>query len=76
MRIKAPNTKVMSALTSGEQRQAVLLDGVPLEDADLFKYVSVMFIANGQFTEEIRSRVYLVRSEFSCLQSCQRVYAY
>ncbi len=29
-------TRVMSALITGEQRQAVLLDGEPLEDVDKF----------------------------------------
>ncbi len=39
MRINASKTKVMSALIPGEQRQAVLLDGEPLEDVDKFKYL-------------------------------------
>ncbi len=34
MRINASKTKVMSALIPGEQRQAVLLDGEPLEDVE------------------------------------------
>ncbi len=38
MRINALKTKVMSVHIHGEQRQAVLLDGEPLEDADKFKY--------------------------------------
>ncbi len=37
MRINAAKTKVMSALIPGEQRQAVLFDGEPLEDVDKFK---------------------------------------
>ncbi len=37
MRINASKTKVMSALILGEQRQAILLDGEPLEDVDKFK---------------------------------------
>ncbi len=37
MRINASKTKVMSALIPGEQRQAVLFDGEPLEDVDKFK---------------------------------------
>ncbi len=41
-------TKVMSALNPDEQRQAVLLDGEPLEDVDKFKYLGSMFVANGQ----------------------------
>ncbi len=32
MRINASKTKVMSALVPDEQRQAILLDGEPLED--------------------------------------------
>ncbi len=36
-RINASKTKVMSTLIPGEQRQAVLLDGEPLEDVDKFK---------------------------------------
>ncbi len=36
MRINASKTKVMSVLIPGEQRQAVLLDGEPLEDVEKF----------------------------------------
>ncbi len=48
----------------------VLLDGESLEDVDKFKYLGSMFAANGQGTEEIRSRINLARSTFSRLQSC------
>ncbi len=48
MRINAAKTKVMSALILGEQRQAILLDGEPLEDVDKFKYLGLMFITNDQ----------------------------
>ncbi len=41
----------MSALIPGEQRQAVLLDGGPLEDVDRFKYLGSMLFANGQGNE-------------------------
>ncbi len=37
MRINASKTKVMPALIPGEQRQAVLLDGEPLEGVDKLK---------------------------------------
>ncbi len=47
MRIYASKTKVMSALISGEQRHAVLLDSEPLEDVEKFKYLGSMFVANG-----------------------------
>ncbi len=70
MRINTSKTKVMSAFIPGEQRQAFLLDGEPLEDVDKFKYLGSMFVANGQDTEEIRSRINLARSAFSRLQSC------
>ncbi len=60
----------MSALIPGEQRQAILLDGEPLEDVEKFKYLCSMFVANGKGTEEIRSRINLARSAFSRLQSC------
>ncbi len=70
MRINALKTKVMSALIPGEQRQAVLLDGEPLEDVDKFKYLGPMFVANGMGNEEIRKRINLARSTFSRLQSC------
>ncbi len=70
MRINASKTKVMSALIPGEQRQAVLLDGGPLEDVDIFKYPGSVFVANGQGTEEIRSRINLAHSAFFHLQSC------
>ncbi len=46
MRSKASKTKVMSALIPGEQRQAVLLVGEPLQDVNEFKYLCSMFIAN------------------------------
>ncbi len=67
MRINASKTKVMSALIPGEPRQAVLLGGEPLEDVERFKYLGSMFAANGQGTEEIRSRINLARSAFSRL---------
>ncbi len=70
MRINASKTKVLSALIPGEQRQAVLLDGEPLEDVYKFKYLGSMFVANGQGTEEVRNRINLARSAFSRLQSC------
>ncbi len=62
MRINASKAKVMSALIPDEQCQAVLLDGEPLEDVEKFKYLGSMFVANGQGTEEIRSRINLARS--------------
>ncbi len=51
--------QMISALIPGEQRQAVLLDGEPLEDGEKLKYVGPMFVANGQGTEEISSRINL-----------------
>ncbi len=60
----------MSALIPGEQRQAVLLDGEPLEDVDKVKCLNSMFVANSQVTEEIRSRINFARSAFFRLQSC------
>ncbi len=57
MHIYASKTKMMSALIPGEQRQAVLLDGQPLDDAEKFKYLGSMFVANGQGIEELRSRI-------------------
>ncbi len=62
MRINASKTKVMSAIISGEEREAVLLDGEPLEDVDKFKHLGSIFVANGQGTEDIRSRINLLRS--------------
>ncbi len=64
MRINASKTKVMSALNTGEQRQAIL------EDLDKFKYLGSMFDANGQGTEGIRGRMNLARFAFSRLQIC------
>ncbi len=61
MRINASKTKVMSAPIPSEQRQAVLLDGEPLKDVDKFTYLGSMFVANGQGTEEVRSRIILAR---------------
>ncbi len=37
----------MSELTPGEQRQAVLLDGEPVEDIEKFKYLGSMFVPKG-----------------------------
>ncbi len=56
--------KVMSALIPGEQRQAALLDGEPLEDIDKFKYLGSMFIANGHGTEDFKSKINLDRFAF------------
>ncbi len=47
MCINASKAKVMSALIPGEQRQAVLLDGEPVEDIEKFKYLGSMFVAKG-----------------------------
>ncbi len=41
-----------------------------MEDVDKFKYLGSMFVANGQGTEEIRSRINLACSAYSRLQSC------
>ncbi len=41
-----------------------------MEDVNKFKYLGSMFVANGQGTEEIRSRINLARSAFSRLQPC------
>ncbi len=60
----------MSVLIPGEQRQATLFDGEPLEDADKFKYLGSMLIANGQVIKKDRSRIILDRSAFSRLQPC------
>ncbi len=67
VRINASKTKVMSALIPGEQRQAVLLDGEPLEDVNKFKYLCSMFVTNGQGTKEIRGMSKLACSVFSRL---------
>ncbi len=70
MHINASEIKGMSALNPTDQRQAIFLDGEPLEDVDKFRYLGPKVIANGQSTEEIRSRVNLARSTFSLQQSC------
>ncbi len=41
-----------------------------MEDVDKFKYLGSIFVANGQGTEGVRSRIKLARSAFSRLQSC------
>ncbi len=68
MSINASKTKMMSALIPGEQCQAILRDGEALDEVDKFKYLGSMFVANGQCTEEIRSRINLARSAFYRLQ--------
>ncbi len=50
---------------TSQQRQAVLLDGEPLEDVDNFKHLGLMFITSGQDTEEIKNRINLARAAFS-----------
>ncbi len=70
MYINASKTRVMSALITGEQRQAVRLHGEPLEDVEKLKYLGSMLVTNGQGTGEISSRINLARSAFSRLQSC------
>ncbi len=55
MRINASNTKMMSTLIPGEQRQPGLIVGEPLEDVDIFKYLGSVIVANGKGTEEINS---------------------
>ncbi len=42
----------MTAFISGEQRQAVLLDGEVLKKVDKLKYLDSMLIANGQSTRD------------------------
>ncbi len=44
----ASKTKVMSVLSPGEQRQALLLDGEPLEDVDKFKYLGSIIVATAR----------------------------
>ncbi len=70
MCINASKIKIMLALIPGDQRQAILFDGEPLKDVEKFKYLGSMFVANGQGTEEIRSRINLARPAFSRLRSC------
>ncbi len=70
MTFNASKTNVMSPLIPGEQRQAVLLDGEPLEDVEKFKFLGSMFVANGQGAGETRSRINLASSAFPRLQSC------
>ncbi len=41
-------------VTSGEQLQAAMLDGEPLEGVNEFEYLGSMSIANNHGTEEIR----------------------
>ncbi len=50
MHISASKTKVMSTIIPGGQRQAVLLDGEPLEDVYKFRYLGSIFVANGLST--------------------------
>ncbi len=70
MRISASRTKVRSAIIPGEQRQAFLSNGEPLEEVDKFKCPISMFVAIVRGTEEIRSKITLTRPAFSPLQSC------
>ncbi len=54
--INALKTRVMSALISYEQHQAVLLGGESLEEVGTSKCACSMFITNGQGTKDIRNR--------------------
>ncbi len=72
IRINASKTKVISALIPGEQRQAVRLDGEPLEDVDKFKYLGHMCSANDQGTEGHKKQNYsgsfrILSPENTCL---------
>ncbi len=69
MRINALKTEVMSAFVTGEQHQAVLLVGEPLEEVNRFKCIDSMFIATGQSTEQIWNSSSLARAVLSRLQS-------
>ncbi len=51
----------MTVLITGEQRQAILLDGDPLGDVNKFKCLRSVLITNGHGTEEIGSRINLAR---------------
>ncbi len=59
MCINVLKTKVMSALIPGEQRQAVLLDGEPLEDVEKFKslFTMLMLLLGLHFSPAILSLV-------------------
>ncbi len=62
--------KVISALMPGDQCHTVVLNGEPLEDVEKFKYLGSMLVANGQGTEETRSRINPAHSAFSHPQTC------
>ncbi len=70
MRIATLKTNVMSELIHGKLHHAILLGGESLERATKFEYPSSMFIASGQGTVPIRSRINITRSAFPRLQSC------
>ncbi len=55
MHINASKTKAMLAFIPGEQDQAIPPDGESLENIDKFKYLSSMFVQNGQGSGTIRS---------------------
>ncbi len=61
----------MAAVTPpSKQRQAILLDGEPLDKFDQF--LNSVIIAKDQGTEEIKSKIDLARFAFSHLQSWLR----
>ncbi len=69
MLIDASETNVVPTLIYGEQHQAILLNGEPVENVDKFKYVGSMSVANGQCTEG-RGRTSSACAAFSRLQPC------
>ncbi len=63
--INGSKSKVMAQRIPGEQRQTIRPDDEPLEDVHRLKYLLSVCIANGQVTEEIRSKINFARSAFS-----------
>ncbi len=62
MHVNVPNPK---AFVLNEQYHVDLLDSEPLEVVEKFKILGKMPIANGQGTEEVKSKLNFVSSAFS-----------
>ncbi len=58
----SPTAKMILTLIPVEHRQTVLFDGEPLEDVDKFRCIGFLLVTTRQGPEEIRRRIYPVRS--------------
>ncbi len=61
----AAKTKALSAQVRPSSHGTLILDGVPLEEVALFKYIGTSFTATGKAVREITARINLARATFN-----------